>query len=642
MRIQLFTLISFMMTATIFFQCSPEGTGNKESVEHAMDASTHTEHITPEKKADTQVTDTPSTQDTKPEDTKPQDAGPQDTDPPKDAGPVDTPPADTASVEKDTPDTPNPTPPDFKFPTPQAMPTSNHAFTSTHFSGSDNCSKCHDGITDQSGKDVSIVKAWSSTMMANSTRDPFWQAKVESEIARNPQHKALLVEKCTRCHAPMANHEAKKSNSTFDLFGSQGWFQTSSKHFHQAMDGVSCTGCHQIKPTAEMGTLAGFSGKYVIESFPNPVDRKIYGPYKDIVNMPMRNDVSFTPVGSDHITQSKFCASCHNLKTPFVDSKGTVISKTPTDEFPEQMIYTEWENSDFSKGAQAKSCQNCHMAPTSGVVIARRPPWLNNKRSHFGQHIFVGGNNFMLKLMKDNRSLLGISANNFDFTIQKTADMLASAAKLDITQKSYAGGTLQFKVKVTNLSGHKLPSGYPSRRVYLHVAVKDQQGKIVFESGKIGAYGAIDGVDADADPNAYEGHHDVITKPSQVQVYESIMGNTDGGVTYTLLRGAKYLKDNRLLPKGFPKASAPSDVAVHGAAKTDSNFVAGQDEVTYRVANLSASKLNVEVSLRYQMSSYRYVVDVLKERGTYAQKFGYMYAKAKSFSSPITSTSFSF
>ena len=49
-------------------------------------------------------------------------------------------------------------------------------FTSYHFSGSGNCSMCHNGLTDAEGKDVSIETAWSSTMMANAAKDPLWPA----------------------------------------------------------------------------------------------------------------------------------------------------------------------------------------------------------------------------------------------------------------------------------------------------------------------------------------------------------------------------------------------------------------------------------------------------------------------------------
>ena len=45
-------------------------------------------------------------------------------------------------------------------------------FTSTHFSGSGNCSLCHNGLTDNLGNDVSIERSWSSTMMANAAKDP--------------------------------------------------------------------------------------------------------------------------------------------------------------------------------------------------------------------------------------------------------------------------------------------------------------------------------------------------------------------------------------------------------------------------------------------------------------------------------------
>jgi len=62
----------------------------------------------------------------------------------------------------------------------------NDNFTTSHFSGSGNCAMCHDGLTDTSGDNVSIVRDWETSMMANATKDPFWRAKVATELKRNP------------------------------------------------------------------------------------------------------------------------------------------------------------------------------------------------------------------------------------------------------------------------------------------------------------------------------------------------------------------------------------------------------------------------------------------------------------------------
>ena len=529
-----------------------------------------------------------------------------------------------------------------QFPKPKSTPTSNHDFTSKHFSGSENCAFCHNNITDENDDDVSIETVWSSTMMANSTRDPLWRAKVETEIQRNPKHKKLLTDKCTRCHAPMANVEARKAKKPYDLFGSKGLFQKANPYFHQAMDGVSCTACHQIKPTKAMGTLAGFSGKYVIETFADAVDRKIYGPYNDVIPMPMQNHVDYTPTGSSHISDSKLCGSCHNLKTPFVDKNGKIIPKTDAQQFPEQMVYSEWKWSAYAKSTKPQTCQSCHMTPTSGVIISQRPPWLDTTRSHFGQHIFVGGNKFMLQMMKDNKQLLGISANNFDFTIKKTAQMLRSAARLEVHNTTFSKGTLSFTVRIVNQTGHKLPSGYPARRVFLQVKVRDKNNRVLFFSGKEKPFGEIEGVDADQDAKTFEPHHKVITKPSQVAVYEAIMQNTDKEVTYTLLRGAKYAKDNRLLPKGFDKEKAPNDIAVVGAAKTDKDFVGGREDIQYKIPSLPKGPYKIDINLRYQAVSYRFVRDLLKKPGKYAKQFAYLYVKSPRYSEPIASYQFSY
>ncbi len=75
-------------------------------------------------------------------------------------------------------------------------------------------------------------------------------------------------------------------------------------------------------------------------------------------------NAAFTPRHSAHVSDSTLCATCHNLKTPVLN--GTRAS-SPADEFPEQMVYSEWENSDFADGgAEASTCQQCHMARANG------------------------------------------------------------------------------------------------------------------------------------------------------------------------------------------------------------------------------------------------------------------------------------
>jgi len=43
-----------------------------------------------------------------------------------------------------------------------------------HFQTSDRCMACHNSLVTPSGEDVSIGMAWRGTMMANSSRDPYW------------------------------------------------------------------------------------------------------------------------------------------------------------------------------------------------------------------------------------------------------------------------------------------------------------------------------------------------------------------------------------------------------------------------------------------------------------------------------------
>lgn len=59
-------------------------------------------------------------------------------------------------------------------------------FETDDFSGSGICAMCHSSLTDEAGNDVSNDAQWRSTMMANAAKDPLWQAKISSEVDRNP------------------------------------------------------------------------------------------------------------------------------------------------------------------------------------------------------------------------------------------------------------------------------------------------------------------------------------------------------------------------------------------------------------------------------------------------------------------------
>jgi hypothetical protein len=100
------------------------------------------------------------------------------------------------------------------------------------------------------------------------------------------------------------------------------------------------------------------------------------------------------------------------------------------------------------------------------------------------------------------------------------------------------------------------------------------------------------------------------------------MVDSDGEVTYTLLRAASYAKDNRLLPRGFDKGAAGEDIAVRGAAAPDDDFVGGSDTVTYQVDVQGASgPFSLTATLLYQTLSYRFAQDLAQTDSPLVDRF---------------------
>ena len=484
--------------------------------------------------------------------------------------------------------------------------------TGDRFEMASECAQCHDGIADSSGNDVSIVSSWSGGMMANAAYDPLWQAKVESEGVRHAKLKDRLEPICARCHMPMAVYEAKATDQDFLLTGT-GLLNSENALHELGMEGVSCTFCHQIQPQG-LGTEATFSGQPLLDYNIAKPNRKLFGPYETPYTMPMEKNVGFTPAYGAHISESGLCATCHTLFTTVLDANGEFT----TDSFPEQTPFLEWQASSFGSGATSddQTCQDCHMKLAAGAVKVSLKPGHLAKRDTFKQHQFLGANAWMVGILKANRADLVVTASDaaFDATIKANQNYLANdAATVTIQSSEITGGKLVVVLKITNLTGHKFPTGYPSRRAWLHVTAKDA-ATTFFESGSYGASGKITGNDADEEAALVEAHQTKITSSTQVQIYEAIAKDSSGAVTYSLLSAATHAKDNRLLPAGFEKSTVSSAIAVHGAASSDSNFVGGSDLVTYEIdLGGRANGFTFQAELLYQAASYRFLQDLYQD-----------------------------
>lgn len=515
----------------------------------------------------------------------------------------------TAACSTPTAPTATPEPPPTSTPLPPtAQPTAPPAEQSPLlpavqgdlFSTSGMCTACHTQMIDAAGNDVSTDTFWRASMMANASRDPYWQASVRGEVISNPDYGAIIEDKCATCHTPMARFTATVAGGSTALL--DGGFLDAENSLHAlAIDGVSCNLCHQIMDV-NFGEPESYSGGYAIDTELPAGERLAYGPYvvgKNLAQI-MQSASGFIPQQGLHVKESEICATCHTLYTPYVDEAGQIAG-----EFPEQMPYLEWLHSDY---VAQQSCQDCHMPAAQGGVrlsITGGP-----LREPFFQHVFVGGNAYMLGMMGTYGEEMDVTASKSQFAAKAASvveQLQQRTATVALEEVTLSDTELTARVVVESAVGHKFPSGFPARRTWLHLTVQDAAGQVVFESGAVQPNGAIVGNDNDADPEAFEPHYQIIDDPEQVQIYEAIMEDTTGRATTTLLRGAGYAKDNRLLPVGFDKATAHADVGVYGGAAEDGDFLGGGDTVLYRVdVGDAQGPFTVTAKLLYQSIGYRW------------------------------------
>jgi hypothetical protein len=456
--------------------------------------------------------------------------------------------------------------------------------------GPNNCSACHGNYDVNAEPDF----VWKGSMMANSSRDPLFEACLTIANQDAPSSGDL----CLRCHIPAA-WTAGRSNPTD---GSQ--VLTSDLH------GVSCDVCHRMvdpipdveNPIEDIAILAALSnppsefgtGMMVLD--PDGTRR---GPFSDVQPL---HAVLVSPFHQE----SAFCGTCHDVSNPAFEKDGSgnyvpnALDAPATDFSPHTLMpiertYSEWLNSAYNspQGIYApqfggnkdyvSTCQDCHMRDVTGAGCAFVGP-----RTNMPLHDFTGGSAWMV----------GVLATLFPGDLDPAAQAAAAARSRAILQNAATltaemdGSSL--KVRVTNETGHKLPTGYPEgRRMWLNVRFLDESEAIIAESG------------------AYISSSGVLVHDSEIKVYETELGLDAALAASTGLPEAKSFhfvlnnkvyKDNRIPPRGFTNAA----YAQFGGSPVGASYADGQywDDTHYTVP---ACAVSAEVTLYYQSTSKEYV-----------------------------------
>lgn len=425
------------------------------------------------------------------------------------------------------------------------------------FTTPETCVQCHKLFYDD----------WSQSMHSNALKDPYFIAKLSSEAMEG----RFVEEECAKCHTPAAKIQARLEGVEV-LILRNGFSNPSNEFYEFAVDGVSCTLCHQIKRSAT-------NANYLIDLTSKKPNRAIYGPFIPAFGIEMYRSSGYFPTKSQQFLKADFCGNCHVVYTPVVENNEIIGY------FPEQMTFFEWKNSLYNP---EKPCQVCHMKANRTKVSTSPENLFERDMKH---HYFSGANSLILRILGDHEGA------------KRAEDMLKSSAKVKIVSVKAKEDSIEVVVEIENHAGHKFPTGFPSRRAIVHVVVEDRNG-IVFESGKVLEDGRVVG------EKFPEPHYDFIDSEDKVQIYESIMADRGGFPTTDLLKAFGYLKDNRILPKDFKRSSAHPDTLPIGVE--DDNFSPGYDRITYFVKKSYNKPLKVTVKLYYQPISSHFL-ETLRE-----------------------------
>jgi hypothetical protein len=299
------------------------------------------------------------------------------------------------------------------------------------------------------------------------------------------------------------------------------------------------------------------------------------------------------------------------------------------------------------------SCQSCHMRPDVGEGCNKNVA----TRSDLPKHDMSGGNYWVWPLIQyqDQQGTLRLGGGLTQLQIdamaagqQRAEDQLRMAASLEVAGNS---------VKIINLTGHKLISGYPEgRRVWLNVKWYDAADKLLREDGEYGPLGVTftnprDGRTFEPqsildlhDPNTkiYEAHPAISQEwaatlmtvdgayygpiPLGYDRLSGLAGDTIGDLaarapgehekTFHFVLNNTMAEDNRIPPYGFDCEEArvrnalPVPSTQYGGPALSPGDTCGGDTYDYWddvSLNPPAGATRGDITLYYQGTSWEYI-----------------------------------
>ena len=214
----------------------------------------------------------------------------------------------------------------------------------------------------------------------------------------------------------------------------------------------------------------------------------------------------------------------------------------------------------------------------------------------------VGGNTYALELLQDPDWRLAAGGEDayLHETIRQARSMLRRAATITVTLTT-EGNRKVATVRVTNQTGHKLPTGYPEgRQMWINLRAYDAAGELIYESG------------------AYDDETGQLLRDADIKVYEAKQGITEelasllekpAGASFHFVLNNMTVKDNRIPPRGYLQAEYDRPgLRPVGATYGDKQH---WDNTTYV---LPAETGRLSVTLFYQIASLEYV-DFLRANG---------------------------